>query len=222
MFWRTVLGYLALLLALSVCLFGSAGTLAFWQAWLYLLTFAGTSGAITLFLWRADPDLLRRRLSAGPVSEPTRIQQLIQSVASLAFIATMIVPGLDRRFGWSQMPAGLTIFADGVVVLGFYVVFLVFRANTFTSATVEVAHNQEVVSTGPYARVRHPMYSGALLLLLATPIALGSWWGLLAWFPMASAIMWRLMQEENYLLRNLRGYAEYRAKVRYRLLPGAW
>ena len=154
---RTVLGYLALLVALAVCLFGGAGTLAFWQAWLYLLAFGGSSAVITLFLWRADPDLLRRRLNAGPVSEPTRMQQVIQSVASLAFIALMVVPGrLDHRFGWSLVPAILTIAADGVVVLGFYVVFLVFRANTFTSAAVEVVQEQEIVSTGPYAHVRHP------------------------------------------------------------------
>jgi protein-S-isoprenylcysteine O-methyltransferase Ste14 len=98
----------------------------------------------------------------------------------------------------------------------------VFRANTFTSATIEVAQDQEVVSTGPYAYVRHPMYAGALLLLLATPVALGSWWGLLAWFPMLAVIIWRLRDEEMYLDRNLRGYAEYRAKVRSRLLPGVW
>src|SRR5690242_8050788 len=109
MAWRTVLGYGALLLVMAACLLGAAGTLAFWQAWLYLLVFGGSAGAITLFLWFHDPDLLRRRLDAGPVSEPTRMQQLIQSVASLAFIAMLVLPGLDRRFGWSQVPAGVVI-----------------------------------------------------------------------------------------------------------------
>jgi protein-S-isoprenylcysteine O-methyltransferase Ste14 len=222
MAWRAVLGYLALLLALAVCLFVGAGTLAFWQAWLYLLAFGGSSAAITLFLWRVDPDLLRRRVKAGPVAEPSRTQQVIQSLASLAFIALMVLPGLDRRFGWSQLPPGLAIVADGLVVLGFYIVFLVFRANTYTSATIEVGPGQGVVSNGPYAYVRHPMYSGALLLLLATPIALGSWWGLLAWLPMLATIIWRLQDEEKYLLQNLHGYAAYRAKVRRRLLPGVW
>ncbi|MBV9543677.1 MAG: isoprenylcysteine carboxylmethyltransferase family protein [Chloroflexi bacterium] len=222
MIWRTLAGYLALLLVLAVCLFVGAGTLEFWQAWLYLLVFGGSSAAITLFLWRADPELLRRRLDAGPVSEPTRTQQIIQSVASVAFIALITVPGLDRRFGWSRVPVQVTIVAAAVVVVGFYVVFLVFRANTFTSATVEVVQGQQVVSTGPYAHVRHPMYSGALLILLATPLALGSWWALLAWLPMLAAIIWRLEDEERYLLQKLRGYAEYRAMVRYRLVRGVW
>jgi len=189
---------------------------------LYILVFTTSAALITLYLWNRDPRLLQRRLNAGPTAEHEQSQRLIQLVAALAFIALFVVSSLDRRFSWSNVPTSIVIAADIVVVVGFLVVFVVFRENTYTAATIEVAAEQAVVSSGPYALVRHPMYAGALLLLLGTPVALGSWWGLVMLIPMFLAIVWRLIDEEKFLSSNLTGYAEYRKIVRYRLIPLIW
>jgi protein-S-isoprenylcysteine O-methyltransferase Ste14 len=219
---RTILGFAALLLALGVALFLPAGTFDYWQAWVYLLVFGGSAAAITLYLWNRDLALLRRRVSGGPTAERERSQQLIQLVASIAFVGLYGVAGFDRRFGWSHVPVVVSLGADVVVALGFLIIFFVFRENTFTSATIEVATDQTVISSGPYGVVRHPMYAGALLMLLATPVALGSWWAILMFIPVCAVIVWRLSDEEQYLSANLTGYDEYRARVRRRLIPGAW
>jgi protein-S-isoprenylcysteine O-methyltransferase Ste14 len=219
---RTILGFVALLLVVGAALFVPAATLNYWQGWLYVVTFFGAAAAISLYLWRADPKLLERRVQGGPLAEREASQRLIQSVAGLAFIALLVVPSVDHRFGWSNVPWPLSILADVVVVVGFWIVFVVFRVNTFTAATIGVAAEQRVIETGPYGLVRHPMYAGAMLLLLATPVALGSWWDLLACVPMLAVIIWRLQDEERFLLEHLPGYMQYRARVRFRLVPGVW
>ncbi len=219
---RTVAGLAELVAALGVALFGPAWTFNFWQAWVYLLIFGGSASLITLYLWNKDPQLLQRRLNAGPAAEREKKQRVIQLVAGVAFVGLFVVCSLDNRFAWSSVPASLSIGADVLVALGFWVVFLVFRENTYTAAIIEVADGQSVVSTGPYALVRHPMYAGALLMLLATPLALGSWWGLAMFVPMLAAIVGRLVDEEEFLARNLAGYPAYRLRVRHRLLPLIW
>jgi len=218
----TILGFAQVLIALGVGLFAPAWTFDFWQAWVYILVFTASAALITLYLWNRDPRLLQRRLNAGPTAEHEKSQRLIQLVAALAFIGLFVVSSLDRRFSWSHVPTSITIAADIVVALGFLIVFVVFRENTYTAATIEVMAEQVVVSSGPYALVRHPMYAGALLMLLATPIALGSWWGLVMCIPMFLAIVWRLIDEEKFLSSNLSGYAEYRTIVIYRLIPLIW
>jgi protein-S-isoprenylcysteine O-methyltransferase Ste14 len=219
---RTILGFAALLLALGVALFLPAGTFDYWQAWVYMAVFGGSAAAITLYLWRRDLALLERRVSGGATAERERIQQVIQLVASVAFVGLYGVAGLDHRFGWSHMAVVVSLAGDVVVALGFLIVFFVFRENTYTSATIEVVADQAVISSGPYGFVRHPMYAGALLMLLATPVALGSWWALLMFIPLCAVIVWRLSEEERFLSANLPGYAEYRAHVRRRLIPGIW
>ncbi|MFN2132930.1 MAG: methyltransferase family protein, partial [Anaerolineae bacterium] len=166
--------------------------------------------------------LLAGRIKAGPVAETQKSQQIIQSLASVFFIALFIVPGLDFRFHWLSVPPVLSLAADLFVALGFLIVFLVFRENTYTSATIEVSDEQKVVSTGPYSVVRHPMYAGAALLLLFTPLALGSWVALACLPPLILVVAARLVQEEKYLLAHLPGYEDYRQKVRYRLIPFIW
>lgn len=185
---RAWLGLLFLVVVMGLVLFIPAWTARYWQAWLYLALFAGSVAAITLYLVRHDRALLERRTSAGPGAEKERAQKIIQFVAQFAFLAVLLVPALDRRLAWSNVPAAAVMAGDAAVLLGLYIVFRVFRENTFTSATIEIAEQHRVISTGPYARVRHPMYSGALLMLLGTPVALGSWWGLLAFIPIAAAI----------------------------------
>jgi protein-S-isoprenylcysteine O-methyltransferase Ste14 len=219
---RTILGFAGLLLALGAALFLPAGTFEYWQAWVYLLVFGGSVVAITLYLWNHDLALLQRRVSGGPTAERERSQQLIQLVASVAFVGLYVVAAFDRRSGWSNVPVVVSLAADVVVALGFLIIFFVFRENTYTSATIEVAADQAVIASGPYGVVRHPMYAGALLMLLVTPAALGSWWALPMFIPLCAVIVWRLADEERFLAANLPGYGDYRARVRQRLIPRVW
>ena len=215
-------GLLFLELVLAVALFWPAGTLDYWQAWVFLVVFGGSVFAITLYLMQHDPQLLERRVQAGPGAEKERSQQVIQSLAQVAFIIIFILPALDHRFGWSSMPLALNLVGDVLVALGLYWVFLVFKENTFTSAVIEVGAEQKLVTSGPYAFMRHPMYIGALVMLLGVPLALGSWWGLLTLVPITVVIIVRLLDEEKFLEKNLAGYAEYERKVKYRLIPFVW
>jgi len=171
---------------------------------------------------RKDPALLARRMSGGPTAEPRRVQRLIMLCASLGFVALLVVPALDHRFGWSRVSVVGVVIGDVLVAVGFYLISRVFKENTYTSATVEVAENQKVISTGPYAIVRHPMYASASLYLLGTPLALGSYWGLVPGVAIMPFLIWRLLDEERFLSKNLPGYADYQRRVRHRLVPFVW
>lgn len=220
---KKALGGLArFLVVLAVLLFLPAWTLDYWQAWLFLAVFSASTLAITVYLMRKDQNLLRRRMNAGPAAEKEKSQQIIQFIAALAFIATIVFPALDHRFAWSTVSVHVVLAGNALVAIGFGIMFFVFKANSFAAATIAVDAEQKVVSTGPYAIVRHPMYIGALIMLLGVPLALGSWWGLLTIIPIALVIVWRLLDEERFLVRSLPGYTEYRDKVRYRLVPLVW
>jgi len=219
---RTVLGFAQLIVVMAIALFGPAWTLNYPQAWVYLLIFFGSAAIISVYLWRNDPGLLERRIDAGPTAEKQPLQQLIQAVAAITFIGFLVVPSLDHRFAWSQVPLAMEVAGDALVALGFFIVYLVFKENSFAAATIEVAPGQKVTSTGPYAIVRHPMYAGALVMLFGTPLALGSWWGLLLMIPMTLVLVLRLLDEERFLAKNLPGYTEYCQRVRYRLVPYIW
>ena len=166
--------------------------------------------------------MLERRTKAGPVAEKEPRQKLIQLAASVSFLAVLIVPALDRRFGWSHLPGAVVVVGDDLVALGFLVVFYVFKENTFTSAVVEVAADQRVIETGPYAVVRHPMYSGALALIAGIPLALGSLVGLVTFVPFVAVIVARLLDVERFLSTRLRGYDAYCERTPYRLIPRVW
>ena len=214
---------LALLAAvMGLLLFVPAGTAHYWQGWVYLALFVGASALTTLYLLKRDRALLERRMRGGPTAEKRPMQRFIMICTSIGFVALLVVPGLDRRFGWSEVPLALVIVGDALVAIGFSLIFIVYRENTFTSATIEVAENQRVVSTGPYAIVRHPMYASASLYLLGTPLALGSYWGVVPIAAMLPFLIWRLFDEEAFLVKNLPGYAEYRTRVRHRLIPFIW
>lgn len=219
---KTILGFAFLMVVLAIALFVPAGSISFWQAWVYLAVFAGCTILITLYLIKNDRELLAGRVQAGPVAETQRSQQIIQSLASLFFLGLFIVPGLDYRFGWSNVPPVVSLIADGFVILGFYIVFLVFRENSYTRGTIAVSAEQKVVSTGPYSLVRHPMYAGAFLLLIFTGVALGSWVAVPFAIPLILVIVVRLLDEEKFLQANLSGYKAYLTKVRYRLVPYLW
>jgi protein-S-isoprenylcysteine O-methyltransferase Ste14 len=219
---KTLLGFTQLIAVLAFLLLAPAWTLDYRQAWVYLLVFAASSALITAYLWKKDSKLLERRTNAGPRAENEKKQKLIQLLASCAFAGAMILPSLDHRFSWSAVPLPVVVAGDVLAALGFLIVFLVFKENTFAAATIATTPDQRVVSTGPYALVRHPMYSGALVMLFGTPLALGSWWGLLMFIPMIFIIAWRACDEERFLFKNLSGYEAYCQKVRYRLVPLVW
>jgi protein-S-isoprenylcysteine O-methyltransferase Ste14 len=217
---RAWLGLVSLAVVMGLLLFLAAGTARYWQAWGYLAVFFGASLLITLYLMKSDPALLARRLTGGPTAEKEKSQKVTMLFASVGFIALLVVPALGHRFMWSGVPLPIVIAGDILTALGFYIIFLVYRENTFAAATIKVTDDQRVISTGLYAVVRHPMYAGALLYLLGTPFALGSYWGLLVLAAMMPFLLWRLFDEERFLSKNLPGYAEYCAKVRWRLIPG--
>jgi protein-S-isoprenylcysteine O-methyltransferase Ste14 len=211
-----------LAVAMGLLLFVPAGTVHYWQAWLYLSIFMGASALTTIYLMRKDRALLERRMSGGPTAESRPVQKFIMLCTSIGFIALLVVPAFDHRFGWSTVPVRGVVAGDVFVAIGFFLIFLVYRENTFTSATIEVAENQKVISTGPYAIVRHPMYASASLYLLGTPLALGSYWGLVPIVTMMPFLIWRLFDEERLLAQNLPGYSEYQKRVRHRLVPFVW
>jgi len=203
-------------------LFGCAGTLRYWNAWAYLFLFFTLSAVITEDLLQRDPALLQRRMKGGPTAEERPVQRLIMVGASLGFISLLVVPALDFRLGWSSVPGTGVVVGAALFAVGFGFVGRVYRENTYTSATIEVTAGQRVIDTGPYAIVRHPMYASALLYLIGTPLALGSYWGFLGLAFMLPFLVWRLLDEERLLTRELPGYAAYKARVRYRLIPGLW
>jgi protein-S-isoprenylcysteine O-methyltransferase Ste14 len=207
---------------MAALLFGGAGTVDYGQAWHFLAVYFAACVALTLYLARHDPALLERRMRGGPWAEKEPTQQLIMLVAMAGFIGLLLVPALDKRFGWSHPTAALELAGEVLILLGWVGVFLVFRENSFTSATIEIASDQRVISTGPYAHLRHPMYTAGLMMLAGVPLALGSTWGLLAFVVIVPAILWRIFDEERFLSDRLPGYAAYKRKVRYRLIPHLW
>jgi protein-S-isoprenylcysteine O-methyltransferase Ste14 len=220
---RALTGFVFLHALVALVLFGLAGSIEFWQGWLFLTIFAVLTLAITLYLFVRDPDLLERRSRGGPTAETRPRQKLIQIIASAAFLACLIVPSLEwRAAGGSTLPIAVVAAGEVMVAVGLGIVFAVFRANTFASATVEVAQAQTVIETGPYRIVRHPMYVGGIVLGLGIPLALGSAWGLIGSASLTAAIVWRLLDEETLLRRELPGYSAYCAKTRYRLIPRVW
>jgi protein-S-isoprenylcysteine O-methyltransferase Ste14 len=216
------LGLAGLAASMGLLIFLTAGTLDYWQAWVFLTIYLGASVLMVLYLTKKDRELLARRMRSGPFAEKERAQKAIMLCATLGFIALLVIPALDRRMQWSHAPPLAAILGDALVLAGWLITFAVLRANSFASATIEIAIGQTVVSTGPYAIVRHPMYSGSLLLLLGTPLALGSYWGLVVVPATLVFLLWRTFDEERFLRKNLQGYSEYCAKTRWRLLPGVF
>jgi protein-S-isoprenylcysteine O-methyltransferase Ste14 len=210
------------MLVLLALLFIPAGTLRYWQGWAYVAVAMTASGAYTIYLAKHDPALLKRRTQAGISHEKEPAQKVIIFFLFAAFIALIVLPPLDHRFGWSNVPWYVSAFGDVLIVLSFYIFYLVSKVNTYAAANVRVEEGQKVIDTGVYALVRHPMYFGALFLLVGTPLALGSWWSLLL-VPLFIPILgFRIANEEKVLKRGLPGYEEYTRRVRHRLIPGVF
>jgi protein-S-isoprenylcysteine O-methyltransferase Ste14 len=162
---------------------------------------------------------MQRRMTGGPTVEREGTQKIIMTLVSIGFVALLVVPALDHRFGWSNVPLAVVILGDVLVAVGFAGQVLAFRENTFAASTIEIAKDHRVISTGPYAFVRHPQYAAAFLYLVGMPLALGSYWGLLVLVPTVATVMWRLFDEEKLLAVRLPGYSEDQHEVRWRLIP---
>jgi len=208
--------------AFIVLIFWPAGTFDYWQGWVFLGTFAASTIAFTVYMATHDRPLLERRMKAGPQYEQERSQKIIVSCVFLLFFASIVLAALDYRYGWSPVAPWLSILGDAVVALSFLFIFWVVRVNSFAASNIRVEKDQKVIDTGPYARVRHPMYAGAIWLFVGIPLALGSWWSIGLIVPCVPVLVWRLLDEERILQRDLPGYTEYMRRVRSRLVPFVW
>jgi len=196
-----------------------AGTFNYWQVYAYIAVLVIPMLFVLFYFLKIDPQFLERRTRT---KEKERQQVMIQVAFSLVFLSGFIISGLDRRFGWSDIPIQAIILADVIILLGYLIIFFVFKQNSYASRIVEVNEHQKVVSTGLYAIVRHPMYVGVLVMFIPTPIALGSYLGLVPMATIPLAIVMRIINEEKVLCRDLPGYKEYCQKTKYRLLPFIW
>jgi len=214
------LSLVCFVLVLGTLIFVPAGTFDYWQAWILLSVYLGSSVLILVYFFQKDPALTERRMSGGPAAEKEKIQKIPVFFIILGYGALFVVSAVDFRYQWSDVPFFLVILGDLFVAAGWFVVFLVFRENSFASATIEVSEDQRVISTGPYAVVRHPMYAGMILWSAGIPLGLGSYWGLVGLVFMIPFILFRIFHEERYLSGHLPGYPEYLMKVHWRLVPG--
>jgi len=204
---------------LSAMLLLPAGTLAYWEVWAYVSVLVVPMMLALGYLLVNDPELLERRMR---MKEKDAKQTLIVKLGSVCYVFTFVVSGLDRRFGLSYVPGAAVVAADAIVLLGYGIVILALRENHYASRIVEVEMGQRVVTTGPYAIVRHPMYLGVLLMFLLTPVALGSWWAAIPALPFVPVLVARIRNEEQLLAKELKGYQEYTGITRYRLIPRVW
>lgn len=223
LYFRAIRTTLIGTIAFLAVIFIPAWTLDYWQGWAFVGTLSIASILVTVYMALYERKLLESRLRAGPTVERTATQKVITTVGLVVFVAAMVLMVLDHRFGWSPpVPAYLSIIGDALGAFGLLIYFLVVRENRYAAATIELAEGQTVVSTGPYAIVRHPMYAGAILVFIGAPFALGSWWGLLLTPVFVAWFAWRLLNEETFLRANLPGYEQYIHTVRYRLAPLIW
>lgn len=212
-------GFVITVVLIALAVFFSAGTIQYWHAWVFLGVMVTTSIPVTLYMTN-DPILLENRTRGGPTVEQRPIQKIIVWALGVPLIAMFVVPGLDHRFGWSFVPYWLWIAGNLLIILSMWMVYRVFKENSFGSASIEVTKEQKVISTGPYAIVRNPMYSCAVLYFIGIALALDSYWALIPVALIALGFTWRLFDEEKFLALNLHGYTEYCAKVRWHLIPG--
>jgi protein-S-isoprenylcysteine O-methyltransferase Ste14 len=210
------------LLVLGLIVFVPAGTLAYWKGWAFAFVFTVSTNIIGIYLARNDPALLERRMKVGPAAETRPVQKVLIALAFAGAIALVIISAFDHRFGWSDVPAWISVLGNALVALGLLIDLLVFRENSYGASTIRKMEGQTVISSGPYALVRHPMYVGALILVIGTPLALGSYWGLLLLLLNVPILVLRILDEEKMLASDLDGYTTYMHRVRYRLMPGLW
>jgi len=210
---------------MAALLFIPAGTADWPAAWIYLAEMGLATLVITAWLARYNPALLAERMSPLIQRDQKKWDKLLMIVLIVLWCAWFMLMGLDAvRYGWSAVPPWAQALGALAILVAMYIFFLTVRVNSFAAPVVKIQteRGHKVVSDGPYAIVRHPMYAGALLLFAGTPLLLGSWWGL-ALAPVITVLLAaRAVLEERTLARELDGYAEYAARVRYRLIPLVW
>lgn len=210
------------LIVFGILIFVPAGTIAYWQGWAFIAVFSVSTNIIGVYLALNDPVLLERRKKVGPAAETRPAQKIIIALSFAIFVVLLIVSALDYRFGRSQVPFWVSVLGNALVALGLMIDLRVFRANSYGGSTVEKMEGQKVITTGPYALVRHPMYVGVVIMALGVPLALGSWWGLILVLASVALLVLRILDEERMLRDQLEGYEAYARDVRYRLVPGLW
>ncbi len=210
------------LVVFGVLLFLPAGTFNYWQAWVFIAVFSLTTAWPSIYWAKRKPEVLQRRMSSGPMAETRPAQKIIVLGIQLWFAGLLVVSALDHRFGWSSVPAAVVVLGDVLVVIGLGISLLVVEQNSFAAANIRVEAEQPLVSTGLYGRVRHPMYSGALIMAIGISLGLGSYWGLVLLIPGVIVLTFRIFDEEKALKQELPGYVEYTQQVHYRLVPHVW
>jgi protein-S-isoprenylcysteine O-methyltransferase Ste14 len=207
------------IIVLAAMFFIPAGTFAYWEAWAYMSTLFIPMFFVFIYLIKNEPDLLARRMK---MKEKEAEQKLIIKLSYIPFLISFLLPGFDNRFGWSNVPAVVVVISDISVLISYGIFFLVLKENPYASRIVEVEPEQKVITSGPYAKVRHPMYSVVLLMYILSPLALGSYWAIIPMILIIPVIVARILNEEKVLARDLDGYKEYMQKTRSRLFPGIW
>ncbi|HEY1838709.1 MAG TPA: isoprenylcysteine carboxylmethyltransferase family protein [Mycobacterium sp.] len=211
------------LVAFGLMLFLPAGTIHYWQAWAFLGVFALSTWIPSVYLMRTNPAALERRMRVGPSAETRPLQRILITVVFVSFPAMFVISALDHRFGWSSpVPASVSVIGDVLVAIGLGLSMLVIVQNAYAAANVTVEEGQQLVSTGLYGLVRHPMYTGNVFLMLGIPPALGSYWGLILVIPGVIVLILRIGDEEDLLTHELSGYRDYTRRVHYRLVPYVW
>lgn len=219
LFFQALTKFVIGLLLIGVLLFLPAGTFDYWQAWLFIAILFAPMFIAGIILMIRQPELLRKRLDA---KEQQQEQKWVVALSGVMFIAMFVVAGLSRRLGWYMLP-DRTVYAATVIFLAAYAMYAeVMRENVWLSRTIEVQENQQVVSTGLYGIVRHPMYAATLLLFLSMPLVLASPWSFAVMLLYIPIIALRIRNEEQVLERELKGYAEYKQRVRYKVIPFIW
>jgi protein-S-isoprenylcysteine O-methyltransferase Ste14 len=207
------------IIILSALMFISAGTINYWNAWLFMgeLFIPMLLVLVYLIIW--DPELLLKRLNAN---EKEKTQQKVVLITLIMFLSAFIISGLDYRYKWSSVPLLIVLISATMVLTGYILFFIVMRQNSYASRVVEIQEKQKVIDTGLYGIVRHPMYSAAILMFMSMPLVLGSFYALipLLIFPFQMGI--RMRNEEQILEKGLDGYIEYKKRVRYKIIPFLW
>lgn len=222
LFIQAVAASVSGLLFFGVLLFWPAGTFDYWQAWVFIAVFTVVSTGPAVYWGLRKPEVLRRRMRSGPIAETRTAQKVATVGIVVVIVAMLVVSALDHRFGWSNVPTALVIVGDVLVAVGLGMSMLVVNQNNYAAATITVEEQQPVISTGLYGIVRHPMYVGAVIMMVGMPLALDSYWALVTVVPSIAVLAMRIEDEEKMLRQELDGYDEYTEKVQYRLVPGVW
>lgn len=214
-----VMRFLLAIPVFALFFFLPAGSLKYWEAYVYIAVIFISMIFVLIYFLKHDPTLLENRMK---FKEKEAAQKKIISLSAIVYLIGFLIPGFDYRYNWSNIPNYIILIANFFVLLGYIFVFIVFKENSFASRIIEVKKQQKVITTGPYKIVRHPMYLGVLIMFLATPVALGSYIALIPFLAIPIFLILRILNEEKVLMKELKGYKEYKKKTKYRLLPGIW